>query len=150
VIGRLPFWGPRPDGAPDGRALVVAATAVDASGDDQSLVGFECDTDISRARLSGELSRAGLEPQNMVLVHQPGSSIGNVLAEVAGYVADDDVRLGRLGKVIRRPIVLGAYAVPLAGGPLAGGPLAGGPLAGGPTAGSGPNADGGPMPGGGR
>jgi chorismate mutase / prephenate dehydratase len=36
--------------------------------------------------------------------------------EVEGYLTDDDTRLSRLGSVLRRPIVLGSYAVPIAGG----------------------------------
>ena len=41
VIARLPFWTPRPDGAPAVQALVVAASAPDASGADRSLLGLE-------------------------------------------------------------------------------------------------------------
>jgi hypothetical protein len=116
VIGRLPFWKARPDGAPSAQALVVASTPVDASGDDQSFLGLECDSDVSRARLSSELTGAGLKPQTMVLVRQQGSPSANVLVEVEGYLADDDVRLSNLGSVLRRPVVLGSYAVQIAGG----------------------------------
>ena len=41
VIARLPFWTPRPEGAPQAQALVVAAAPPDASGHDRSLIGFE-------------------------------------------------------------------------------------------------------------
>ncbi|HEY0184380.1 MAG TPA: chorismate mutase [Rhodopila sp.] len=115
IIARLPFWKPRSDGAPTEQALVVAATPVDASEDDQSFLGLECDSDVSRARLSSELTGAGLTPQTMVLARQQVASLTNVLVEVAGYLADDDARLSRLGSVLRRPVVLGSYAVPLAG-----------------------------------
>ncbi len=115
IIGRLPFWRPRPDGAPAAQAIVVASTAPDASGGDRSFLGMECDSDVSRARLSGELTTAGLKPETMVLVRQQGSPIANVLVEVDGYLADDDARLLRLGAVLRRPIVLGSYAVPIGG-----------------------------------
>jgi chorismate mutase / prephenate dehydratase len=116
IIGRLPFWKPRPDGSPATQALVVASTPPDASEDDQSFLGLECDSDVSRARLSSELTGAGLKPETMVLVRQQGSPIANVLVEVEGYLTDDDTRLSRLGSVLRRPIVLGSYAVPIAGG----------------------------------
>ena len=49
---RLPFWAPRPDGAPGVQALVIATTEPDASGHDRSLFGVEFDLDVSRARLS--------------------------------------------------------------------------------------------------
>ena len=116
VIARLPFWKTRPDGAPSAQALVVAATPTDASGEDQSLLGLECDRDVSRARLSGELAGSGLKPLTMVLAREQGSPLANVLVEVDGYLSDDDARLANLGSVLRRPIVLGSYAVPTAGG----------------------------------
>jgi len=115
IIGRLPFWKPRPDGAPNTQAIVVASTAPDASGDDRSFLGMECDSEVSRARLSGELTTAGLKPETMVLVRRPGSPVANVLVEVEGYLADDDTRLLRLGVVLRQPVVLGSYAVPVGG-----------------------------------
>ena len=115
IIGRLPFWKTRPDGAPTAQALVVAATPADASGDDQSFLGLECDSDVSRARLSSELTGAGLKPLTMALVRGRGAPVANVLVEVEGYLADDDARLLNLGSVLRRPIVLGSYALPIAG-----------------------------------
>jgi chorismate mutase / prephenate dehydratase len=115
IIGRLPFWKPRPDGAPAAQALVVASTLPDASEEDRSLLGLECDGDISRTRLSSELSAAGLRPETLVVARQQGSPMANVLADVEGYLADSDTRLAHLGSVLRRPVVLGAYAVPLAG-----------------------------------
>ena len=111
----MPFWKPRPDGAPNTQAIVVASTAPDASGDDRSFLGMECDSEVSRARLSGELTTAGLKPETMVLVRRPGSPVANVLVEVEGYLADDDARLLRLGVVLRQPVVLGSYAVPVGG-----------------------------------
>jgi chorismate mutase/prephenate dehydratase len=115
IIGRLPFWKPRPDGAPASQALVVASTLPDASEEDRSLLGLECDSEISRTRLSSELSAAGLRPETLLVARQPGSPVANVLADVKGYLGDDDTRLTRLGSVLRRPVVLGAYAVPVAG-----------------------------------
>jgi chorismate mutase len=122
VIGRLPFWKSRPDGSPNAEALVVASTPADASGNDRSFLGLECDSDVSRTRLSRELTGAGLEPQTMVLLRQLGSPNADVLVEVEGYLADDDARLGNLGDVLRRPVVLGCYAVQIGGpGQIAGG-----------------------------
>ncbi len=116
IIGRLPFWKPRPDGAPSAQAMVVAATRADASEEDQSVLALECDSDVSRARLSSELAGAGLKPRTMVLLRQHDSGTANVLVEVEGYLGDDDQRLSNLGSVLRRPIVVGSYAVPISGG----------------------------------
>ena len=115
IICRLPFWSPRPDGAPNGQALVIAATPVDASGEDQSFLGLECDTGVSRDRLSTELSRAGLTPRNLLLVRPPAASMADVLVEISGYLDDSDPRLTALGSMLRHPVVLGTYAVPISG-----------------------------------
>ena len=117
VVGRLPFWGPRPEGAPDVQALVIAAVAPDASGADRSLLGLELPLDASRARLTTALTAAGLEPSHIILRRDPGAPAADALAEVDGFVADDDPRLAILDTVLRRPVVLGAYAIPVAGTP---------------------------------
>jgi chorismate mutase len=113
VIARLPFWTQRSEGAPTGQALVVAAFAPDASDQDRSLLALELEADVSRARLSAELTAAGLPPGTMVLRREPASPHAQVLVEVEGFVTDDDPRLGA---VPRRPVVLGGYAVPVTGG----------------------------------
>ncbi|HVY16661.1 MAG TPA: chorismate mutase [Rhodopila sp.] len=115
VNGLLPFWRPRPEGLSDVRALVVAPTPPDPSGQDRSYLGLECDSDVSRTRLSSELAGAGLKPEMMVLVRPNGSSVAYVLVEVDGYLMDDDARLSNLGSVLRRPVVLGSYAEPVGG-----------------------------------
>ena len=43
VVARLPFWAPRPDGAPTVQALVIATTEPDQSERDRSLLGLELD-----------------------------------------------------------------------------------------------------------
>ncbi len=115
VIALLPFWKPRPEGLANVRALVVAATPPDPSGRDRSFLGLECDSDVSRTRLSSELTGAGLKPDMMVLMRQTGSPVAHVLVEVDGYLMDDDIRLTNLGSVLRRPVVLGGYAEPVGG-----------------------------------
>jgi chorismate mutase len=113
VIARLPFWTYRPEGAPTAQALVVAAFAPDPSDRDRSLLALELDADVSRTRLSAELTAVGLPPGIMVLRRESGAADAQVLVEVEGFVTDDDPRLSA---VPRRPVVLGAYAVPMAGG----------------------------------
>lgn len=115
VIALLPFWKPRPEGLANVRALVVAATPPDPSGRDRSFLGLECDSDVSRTRLSSELTGAGLKPDMMVLMRPNGSPVAHVLVEVDGYLMDDDARLTNLGSVLRRPVVLGGYAEPVGG-----------------------------------
>jgi chorismate mutase / prephenate dehydratase len=90
IIARLPFWGDRPANVPTADALVAGIAAPDASGTDRSFIET---TEFAR------LADAGLTP---LALH------GNV-AEVDGIVAQNDPRLPA------GAIVLGCYAVPVAG-----------------------------------
>ena len=116
VIGRLPFWKPRPDGVPSAHALVVASTPADASEADRTLLGFDCDATLSRADLSRGLVELGLTQHSLLMTRQAEASSLNVLVEVEGCLGDDDPRLGKLGCVPRRPMVLGCYALPVGDG----------------------------------
>jgi chorismate mutase len=115
VVARLPFWGPRVDGASLARAMVVAAAAPDASSLDRSLLGFELPPEMSRARMTGTLTAAGLPPTSIILRREAGGQIAHALIEVNGYVADNDPRLVELSASVRQVVVLGAYAVPVDG-----------------------------------
>jgi chorismate mutase len=117
VVARLPFWAPRPEGAPRVQALVVAAAAPDPTEHDRSLLGLEFARDISRARLAGALVSAGLQPEAVILRRDQGSSVAHALIEVVGHVPDGDPRLAALAPMLRPPVVLGGYAVPEGGTP---------------------------------
>jgi chorismate mutase len=112
VVARLPFWAPRPEGAPHAEALVLAAIAPDPSSRDRSLLGLELPPDMSRARLGMALTAAGFAPGSIILRREQRVQ---ALVEVDGYVADDDARLAKLSDFPRPPVVLGAYAVPVDG-----------------------------------
>ncbi len=90
IVARLPFWARRPRRVPNADALVVGTAAPDESGDDRCFID-------SPDRAS--LADAGLPPR---------ATHGKV-SEVAGMVAEDDPRLPP------GAIVLGGYAVPVAG-----------------------------------
>jgi chorismate mutase len=119
IVGKLPFWAPRSEGGPQAQALVVAAVAPDASsatpGGDRSLIGLELSLDGSRARLSAALAAAGLDAGTVILRRDQGAAVAQALVDVAGLVTDDDARLAALTDMLRPPVVLGAYAVPLDG-----------------------------------
>jgi chorismate mutase / prephenate dehydratase len=123
VIARLPFWAPRPEGAPPLQALVIAAFAPDRSEADRSLLGLEIALDVSRARLTGAVVAAGLRPEQIILRRDQGAQVAHALVEVDGTVAEDDARLDGIAALLRPPVVLGAYAVPVgnAAGQNAGG-----------------------------
>ncbi len=114
VVGRLPFWTPRPEGSPSVQALVVAPFPPDASEQDRSLIGLELNDDVSRAKLNTALTAAGFAPGMVLIRRAPGAPVAHVLVEVEGHVAAGDKRLDALDAA-RRPIVLGGYAVPVGG-----------------------------------
>ena len=109
VVARLPFWAVRPDGTA-AQALVIATTEPDPSGRDRSLLGMDLGPDVSRPRLAAALTVAGFTLVSMVMRSD------QALAEVDGFVTDDDPRLARFDGAPRRPVILGAYAIPETGG----------------------------------
>ena len=114
VVGRLPFWTPRPEGSPKVQALLVSAAAPDPSGRDRSLLVLELPPETNRAQLGAAIAPAGFAAGMTVMHRAPGAPIAYALLDVDGFVGDDDARLAALQPVLR-PIVLGAYAEPLSG-----------------------------------
>jgi len=113
VIARLPFWAPRPEGAPAVQAMVIAAFAPDPSGNDRSLLGLEMALDVSRARLTAAVIAADLQPEQIILRRDQGAQVAHALVEVSGNVEEGDPRLTRIAALLRRPVVLGGYAMPV-------------------------------------
>ena len=114
VVARLPFWSPRPEGMPTVQGLVVSAAAPDPSGQDRSLLGLEL-ADADRTRLGAAMAAAGFRAGPMIVRQDVDGSAACALAEVEGFVGDDDPRLPALRGAGCRPTVLGAYAVPVGG-----------------------------------
>ena len=113
VVARLPFWAPRTEGAPRVHALVVAAVAPDPSGADRSLLTLELPPGQSRARLAAALSAAGFSPGGTLLRRDARGTAAQALVEVEGFVTGADPRLAALPDLLRPPVVLGAYALPV-------------------------------------
>ena len=88
-----------------------------ASGHDCSLLGLELDRDVSRARLIDTLTSVGLAPGTVVLRREPGAPVAQALVEVDGFLSDGDPRFDALERVLRRPMMVGAYAIPETGVP---------------------------------
>lgn len=107
VVARLPFWAPRPAGVPRGQALVAAAIPPDPSGQDRTLLALRLPSTGSRAA-EEMLASAGLGAGALILARD--APAGNVLADVDGFVAEDDPRLAAIEP---RPVALGVYAVPV-------------------------------------
>jgi len=105
VVARLPFMA---DTARADAALVVAPVPADASGEDRSLLRLEGSADAARESFARMLTEAGLAGHVLSLVRQGGRSLA--LAEIDAFIAAGDPRLAGLNAVL-----LGAYAVPVAG-----------------------------------
>jgi chorismate mutase len=105
VVARLPFVA---DVAHAGAALVIAPVPADASGEDRSFLRLEGSAEASRENFARMLSNAGLAGHILCLARRDGRSLA--LAEIDGLIAADDLRLTGLNAVL-----LGAYAVPVAG-----------------------------------
>jgi chorismate mutase len=105
VVARLPFMA---DTARADAALVVAPVPADASGEDRSLLRLEGSADATREGFARMLTEAGLAGRILSLVRQGGRSLA--LAEIDAFIAAGDPRLAGLNAVL-----LGAYAVPVAG-----------------------------------
>ena len=112
VVARLPFWSPRPEGTPNVQGLVVSAAAPDPSGQDRSLLGLDL-ADADRARLDAAMAAAGFRAGLVIVRRDADVSAARALAEVDGFVGDDDARLAALRGAGCLPTVLGAYAVPV-------------------------------------
>ncbi|MCA3417021.1 MAG: chorismate mutase [Roseomonas sp.] len=105
VVARLPFVV---DAAHADAALVVAPVPPDASGEDRSLLRLEAGADATRDSFARMLTEAGLAGRILSLVRQDGRSLA--LAEIDAFIAAGDPRLAGVNAVL-----LGAYAVPVAG-----------------------------------
>jgi hypothetical protein len=113
IVARLPFWTRRPEGAPQAQAMVVSAVAPDASGVDRSLIGLEIPADVSRARLTAVLTAAGLPSAQTILRREQGGLYARALIDVDGFIDESDPRLQAIAAVLRPPVVLGSYGVPI-------------------------------------
>jgi chorismate mutase len=113
VIGKIPFWPKRVEGAPAGEAYVVASVRPDPSGDDRGLISLELNAEISRTRVTTMLKDAGFIPGAMWVRRVPGDARIRALVEVEGLVEDDDPRLAALAGLDAPPVAIGGFAVPL-------------------------------------
>jgi len=98
IVARLPFAS---EARPTAEALAVAPVAQEPSGRDRSYVVIESTEPLSRHALTEQLQAAGMPP---VFFASAGAMH---LAEIDGFVAENDARLKRVGGV-----AVGGYAVP--------------------------------------
>lgn len=115
IVQRLPFVAMPNSRGRDLDAFVLARLDAEASGEDRALLAVESPVEISRSRLIGAVTRAGLpSPTSVIDVEQSGTWWD--LVEVPTFVADHDPRLPALRTALgvehARVVALGAWAVP--------------------------------------
>jgi chorismate mutase len=112
IIARLPYLRSADATVESQRFVVVAHAPAEASGADNSYIGLSCRTQFSGAALAAKLKKVGLIGHRAaVTAHEGGDAYH--LAEVEGFVGDDDPRLAQLqiemGTDLRVALALGAY-----------------------------------------
>lgn len=111
IIARLPLLTAQAEAVPEVAAFVVARLAPEPSGNDNSLIGFECSPSLNDADIANLVSNAGLQLRSL-LVHRGQPTAAACLAEVAGHVSADAPPLSDLARRgASRPCVLGAWPV---------------------------------------
>jgi hypothetical protein len=126
VFARLPFLASTQGTGGPARgqvsAVAIACLTPEETGDDRSLLTVELGEELSRARLIGALTSAGLAPHWQATGPShggqgSGQGGGLFLIETMGFVAPDDRRLMKLaetlGSALNRVTVLGAYPSPI-------------------------------------
>jgi hypothetical protein len=115
VVARLPFLVMPNARARDISALVLARIEPEESGEDRALISVEVQESISRNRIAGALTKAGL-PAFSSAMDQVVAGVHHYLLELPDVIVDTDPRLRALETALglNRGCVaaLGAYAVP--------------------------------------
>lgn len=117
VFNRLPFVAGRAGDGEEPRALALGRLEPEPSGDDLGLLAIEADAGLSRARLRGLMTAAGLAPEWQITWRPADPGQATHLVEVGSLVREGDERLGALqgavpGEVLRI-VVVGGYPRPL-------------------------------------
>ncbi|HXC57059.1 MAG TPA: hypothetical protein VNU97_17295 [Rhizomicrobium sp.] len=116
VVATLPLVG-----GEHPAAYVVGTLEPEPSGDDTTVILLEAGDTLSLTKLQTLLKQGGLEARLLAVSRDAaGSASRQHLLEIAGFVRDDDSRLGVLreqaGDAILRIACVGCYANPLTAG----------------------------------
>lgn len=124
VIARIPFVPMGNSRAQGLDGLLVARLEPEPSGEeseqaDRTFLVIECETDVSRSRISAALQKAGLPPFTLAIRHDQPSGPA-YLIELPLFMIDGDPRLKALAEAIGpnglRLVPIGSYAVPVKAG----------------------------------
>ncbi len=117
IIVRLPHGDDPADRGSDHKAVVIARSGFDDSGNDHAFLLIRCSGDVSRARLVDKAKAAGFEAVSLVSnrtanAYQPALH----LMEVKGFVAADDKRCKKFADAMEegdaKVTCVGGFPVP--------------------------------------
>jgi chorismate mutase-like protein len=118
IITRLPFIGSPADRGPNDQALVICPVEPEPTGRDRTYLVIETTDEISQERLASALKQSKMEPRFTSLWSDPDTPSRNLyLAEVDGFISDDDSKIIRLSEnlegVATSIMSIGSYGLPL-------------------------------------
>lgn len=118
VINRLPFIGSPADRVSNDQALVICPVESEPTGRDRTYLVVETTDEISLERLASALRQSKLEPRFTSFWRDPDTPSRNLyLAEVDGFISDDDRKIIRLSEnlegVASSIMSIGGYGLPL-------------------------------------
>jgi len=124
IIAKLPFAGSTGGRGGAMEALVICTAIQEPTGRDRTYLAIEIEGDLSLGRLSDAMTAADIPPlfsSAQQRSNQPGSRL--YLAEVDGFILEDDRRLQQLGDILKdsNPHIrsIGSYGIPLTAQDLA-------------------------------
>lgn len=118
VVARLPLIGPGEGRGGGKEAYVIATIPNEQTGDDLSLIVIEVlEINLSTSALKEKLKKTGIQIEKIYASYMIDDKQCAYLADVKGYLAEDDPRIKKLcsekKKNIAKITVIGGYAVPL-------------------------------------
>ena len=116
VIGRLPFANADETMPPEHRALIVAKIPFADSGEDNSFLVIDLESDVSRSLMVSEAEKSNFKPVSVYNSKSETQMTNFMLLEVEGFVEEHDPRIAQLrtnlGGMHTRIQVIGGYPVP--------------------------------------
>ncbi len=118
IMNRLPFIGAPKDRTAEDQALVICPIVSEPTGRDRTYLAVESDDELSLDRLSTALRNTGMEPVFTTSWRDPEAPSRYLcLAEVEGFVSDEDRKILRLGEALEGAaasiMTIGGYGLPL-------------------------------------
>jgi chorismate mutase/prephenate dehydratase len=116
IVARLPFAGPANGRGRDLEGLAISRLAQEETGADRTFIAVDFETKIDPPKLRRAFAKASLKATVIAFWADNPAGPWLHLAEIEGFIAPDDARLGQLveaaGDSAQRAMVLGGYAVP--------------------------------------